>query len=174
MKKFLCALLAVLMLAGCSDTKTPETTAVTTTAPEIKVEGLEIISEDGINRVIIPADYTDTNIGEYFRRILNVVYEPDENSMFCVYRGALYSKDMTTLYAVPYECEDEPSEMSVDPDGNPARVFTVPETVTYIMPNAFFVGTETNPVKNIYIHDGITSENVAELVLWCGVYITRI
>lgn len=174
MKKFLCALLSILMLAGCSDTGKTETTAVTTTAPEIKVEGLEIINEDGINRVIIPADYTDANIGEYFRRILNVVYEPDENSMFCVYRGALYNKDMTTLYAVPYECEDEPSEMSVDPDGNPARVFTVPETVTYIMPNAFFVGTETNPVKNIYIHDGITSENVGELVLWCGVYITRI
>ena len=178
MKKLFLTLIffSALLLSGCNrtDAQNTETTTAVAATPSLTVEGIEISYEDKWVYVNIPADYTDENIGEYFRETEWVVYVPHEDSMFCVYRGALYSKDMTKLYAVPYECEDEPSELSVDPDGNPAKVFTVPKTVTYIMPNAFFNRTETRPLKNIYIYGGVTRENVSELILWGGTFVTRL
>jgi len=175
MKKIALMLCAVMLFSACSSTDIlTEPTVSVTSAPEIQVEGLDIEYDGDKIYVRIPADYTDENIGSHFVKLTGVIYEPHEDSMFCVYRGALYNKDMTRLYAVPYECEDEPSERSVDPDGNPAKVFTVPETVTYIMPNAFFNRTETKPLKNIYIYSGITKENLSELVLWGGTFVTRV
>ena len=175
MKKIALLLCAVMFFSACNSLNAPTETAVSvTTAPEIKVEGLDIAYEGDKIYVRIPSDYTDENIGSYFVKLTGVIYEPHEDSMFCVYRGALYNKDMTRLYAVPYECEDEYSERSVDPDGNPAKVFTVPKTVTWIAPNAFFNRTETKPLKNIYIYSGITKENISELILWGGTFVTRL
>lgn len=175
MRRIALVLCAVMLFSACNGSKSAADTSVSvTTAPEIKVEGLDIEYNGDKIYVRIPADYTDENIGSYFVKHTGVIYEPHEDSMFCVYRGALYNKDMTVLYAVPYECEDEPSERSVDPDGNPAKVFTVPKTVTYIMPNAFFNRTETRPLKNIYIYSGVTKENVSELILWGGTFVTRL
>lgn len=175
MKKIALLLCAVMAFSACNSADVPaDTTVSVTSEPELKVDGLDIKYEGETIYVHIPADYTDENIGSHFVKHTGVVYVPHEDSMFCVYRGALYSKDMTKLYAVPYECEDEPSELSVDPDGNPAKVFTVPKTVTYIMPNAFFNRTETRPLKNIYIYGGVTRENVSELILWGGTFVTRL
>ena len=181
MKKIISFLLCISALAGCTSetavTTTPaETTAVTTvsaeltttTEPPLEVEGLELSFLGGVH-VYIPADYTDENIGEYFRETENVIYEPDEDSMFCVSGGALYSKDMTKLYAVPAECEDEATRDLP----SPKKAFTVPESVTWIAPNAFYMITSERPLINLYIHDGIADENVRELVLWGGTFVIR-
>lgn len=188
MKKFFIALLicGTTLFSGCDSAQTTETgttsdatvtTGITTTAksatsstaPELEVEGLEIIFDDKWVHVNIPADYTDENIGEYFRETEWVVYVPHEDSMFCVENGALYSKDMTKLYAVPSWCEDEETK---DLPG-PQKAFTVPESVTWIAPNAFHMITSERPLINLFLHDGITEENRKELVLWGGTFVIR-
>lgn len=181
MKKIILFLLCISALAGCTSetaetTTAAETTTVqtavsdvtTTTEPSLEVEGLELSFLGGVH-VYIPADYTDENIGEYFRETENVIYEPDEDSMFCVVEGALYSKDMTKLYAVPAECEDEATRNLP----SPKKAFTVPDSVTWIAPNAFYMITTERPLINLYIHDGVADENVRELVLWGGTFVIR-
>ena len=161
-----------MLLSGCTqttETQTKETTTTVATAPQLTVEGVEISYEDKWVYVNIPADYTDENIGEYFRETEWVVYVPDEDSMFCVENGALYSKDMTKLYAVPSWAEDEDTK---DLPG-PKKAFTVPDSVTWIAPNAFHMITSERPLINLYIHDGITEENRKELVLWGGTFVIR-
>lgn len=168
--------------AGTTTTTASETTttAVTTKAPETTVtttekiltpedSGLEITYKDGWVYVYIPPYYTNENIGEYFRRTEWVVYVPDEHSMFRVVDGALYSTDMTILYAVPSWCED--AETKGLP--SPKKAFTVPESVTWIAPNAFHMITSERPLINLYLHDGITEENRKELVLWGGTFVFR-
>ena len=172
MKKIISLLLCVLALAGCNTEEaqqTAETTAAVTTA-SLQVDGLEISCEDKWVYVNIPADYTDENIGEYFRETEWVVYVPAEDSMFCVQNGALYSRDMTKLYAVPSWCEDEETKELPSPQ----KAFTVPESVTWIAPNAFHIITSERPLINLYIHDEITEENRKELVLWGGTFVIRI
>lgn len=148
----------------------------TTTTPRIPAEvltpedsGLEITYRDGWVYVHIPADYTDENIGEYFRRTEWVVYVPDENSMFCVLNGALYNKDLTKLYAVPSWCEDEETKNLPSPQ----KAFTVPAKVEWIAPNAFHMITSERPLIYLYLHDGITEENKKELILWGGTFVIR-
>ncbi len=192
MKKLKIILLAICLsvAAGCTQTAeiqttknttvststtTAETTtatsasAVTTAKPSLQVDGVEISYEDKWVYVNIPADYTDENIGEYFRETEWVVYLPDENGIFCVENGALYNKDMTKLYAVPSWCEDEETKELPSPQ----KAFTVPETVTWIAPNAFHMITSERPLINLYIHEGITEENRKELILWGGTFVIR-
>lgn len=177
MKRLLIALslCGVMLAAGCTqaaETQTNETTTsaeAVAAAPSLTVEGLGISYEDKWVYVNIPADYTDENIGEHFRETEWVIYVPDENSGFCVENGALYSKDMTKLYAVPSWCEDK-ATMDLP---SPKKAFTVPETVTWIAPNAFHMITSERPLINLYIHDGITEENRKELVLWGGTFVIR-
>lgn len=152
------------------------TTTTTTTAPRIPAavltpedSGLEITYKNGWVYVYIPADYTDENIGEYFRRTEWVVYVPDENSMFRVLNGALYNKELTRLYAVPSWCEDEETKNLPSPQ----KSFTVPARVTWIAPNAFHMITSERPLIYLYIHGGITKENQKELVLWGGTFVIR-
>lgn len=173
--KALFLILCLSVLTGCNAAEaqqTAETTTAavtTTTVPALSAEGLEIsFLADGVH-VYIPADYTDENIGEYFRETENVIYEPYEDSMFCVQNDALYSKDMTKLYAVPSQCEDEETKSLPSPQ----KAFTVPESVTWIAPNAFHMITSERPLVNLYIHDGITEENRKELVLWGGTFVIR-
>lgn len=186
MKKIICLLCAAAILCGCAaenknetittsaaeNTKAATTASLETTeaAEAMTVEGLEISEYDGEVHVYIPAGYTDENIGEYFRETENVIYEPDEKSMFCVVDRALYSKDMTKLYAVPAECEDIVPGGSIEPV---QKSFTVPESVTWIAPNAFYIITTERPLINIYVHEGISEDNIRELVLWGGTYIIR-
>lgn len=179
--KALFLVLCISLVTGCTQTaetqtnetttavpiETTETTAVTT--PSLQVEGVEISYKDKWVYANIPADYNDENIGEYFRETEWVVYVPDENGIFCVENGALYSKDMTKLYAVPSWCEDEETKDLP----SPKKAFTVPETVTWIAPNAFHMITSERPLINLYIHDGITEENRKELVLWGGTFVIR-
>lgn len=182
-KKIISLLFLCCLISGCSGEQTnvtspSETIAEQTTAsaPETKeaglsVEGLEITYDGNDICVHIPADYTDENIGEYFRETEGIIYAPDEESMFRVENGALYNKDMTKLYAVPAECEDE------IPEGEPIpkeKSFTVPESVTYIAPNAFYIITTSRPLINLYLPDGVTEENRKELVLWGGTFVYRI
>lgn len=180
--KALFLILCLSVFTGCTQTseKQTETTPTTSvsaeatettavTVPSLQVEGVEISCEDKWVYVNIPAVYTDENIGEYFRETEWVVYVPDESGIFCVENGALYSKDMTKLYAVPSWCEDEETKDLP----NPQKAFTVPETVTWIAPNAFHMITSERPLINLYIHDGITEENRRELVLWGGTFVIR-
>ncbi len=154
---------------------TVETTAAETTTTTAEViltpedSGLEITYQNGWVYVHIPSYYTDENIGEYFRRTEWVVYVPADNSMFRVENGALYHKDMRRLYAVPSWCEDEETKNLP----NPQKAFTVPESVTWIAPNAFHMITSERPLINLYLHDGITEENRKELVLWGGTFVFR-
>ncbi len=168
--KILALILCLSVLVGCSKTEQTTTSAVSvvTTAP-LTVDGVEISYEDKWVYVNIPADYTDENIGEYFRETEWIVYVPHEDSMFCVRNGALYSKDMTKLYAVPSWSEDEETKELPSPQ----KAFTVPESVTWIAPNAFHMITSERPLINLYIHDGITEENRKELVLWGGTFVIR-
>lgn len=181
------SILSLYVLAGCTQpseqqtlttTSTSATTAdatASTTAtavaarPALQVDGLEITYEDKWVYVNIPADYTDENIGEYFRETEWIVYVPDKNGIFHVENGALYSKDMTRLYAVPSWCEDEETKELPSPQ----KAFTVPETVTWIAPNAFHMITSERPLINLYLHEGITEENRKELVLWGGTFVMR-
>lgn len=181
-KKILSLICAALTVTGCSDSKSHTTQTLTAsetadavhlpeaTAPEITVEGLEVSTADGEVHVYIPADYADENIGEYFRETENVIYHADEDSIFCVVDRALYSKDMTKLYAVPAECEDIIAGGSTEPV---QKSFTVPESVTWIAPNAFYIITTERPLINLYIHGGVADENARELVLWGGTYVIR-
>lgn len=169
-KTSLC-LLSAFILAGCNagaGQQTAETSAVEI-ADVLQVDGIEISYEGKWVYANIPADYTDENIGEYFRETENVVYVPADDGIFCVSGGALYSKDMTKLYAVPSWCEDEETKELP----NPQKAFTVPESVTWIAPNAFHMITSERPLINLYIHDGITEENRKELVLWGGTFVIR-
>lgn len=184
-KKIISLLLLCTMLTGCSGEQsetsvsadipvTSETTSASVTTkkekPKLSVEGLTIEYDGEDIYVYIPADYTDENIGEYFRETEGIIYVPDENSIFCVENRALYSKDMTKLYAVPAECED------IIPGGSPTpveKIFTVPESVTWIAPNAFYIITTRRPLIHIYLPDSITEENKRELVLWSGTYVHR-
>ncbi len=157
-------------------TTTSAATTATTTAPRIPAEvltpedsGLDITHRNGWVYVYIPADYTDENIGEYFRRTEWVVYVPDENSMFRVLNGALYNKELTRLYAVPSWCEDEETKNLPSPQ----KAFTVPAKVEWIAPNAFHMITSERPLIYLYLHGGITEENKKELVLWGGTFVIR-
>lgn len=181
-RKIISLLFLCLTVSGCSGEQTNVSSPITsieepkeTTAPEVKealsVEGLEITYEDGGVYVYIPADYADENIGEYFRETEGVIYVPDEESMFRVENGALYNKDMTVLYAVPAECEDTVPEGGELPK---QKVFTVPESVTYIAPNAFYIITTSRPLITLYLPDGVTEENQRELVLWGGTFVHRV
>lgn len=185
-KKIVSLLLLCTLFTGCSgeqsetsvssDTSVPIVTAsapVTTKKekPKLSVEGLEIEYDGEDIYVYIPSEYTDENIGEYFRETEGIIYVPDEDGIFCVENGALYSKDMTKLYAVPAECEDIIPGGSVEPV---QKCFTVPESVTWIAPNAFYIITTSRPLINIYLPDSITEENRKELVLWSGTYVHRI
>lgn len=186
LKKIISLLLLCILLTGCSSEQSETSVSsdnvpVTTTAsapvttkkekPKLSVEGLEIEYDGEDIYVYIPADYTDENIGEYFRETEGIIYVPDEDSMFCAENRALYSKDMTKLYAVPAECEDIIPGGSVEPV---QKCFTVPESVTWISPNAFYIITTSRPLINIYLPDSITEENRKELVLWGGTYVHRI
>lgn len=162
--------------AVTTTTTAATTTTTTTTAPRIPAEkltpedsGLDITYKNGWVYVYIPADYTDENIGEYFRRTEWVVYVPDENSMFRVLNGALYNKDLTKLYAVPSWCEDEETKNLPSPQ----KSFTVPARVEWIAPNAFHMITSERPLIYLYLHGGITRENQRELILWGGTFVIR-
>ena len=171
-KKFVLLCLCCILVSGCTQAENMHsivTEIAEVTTAVLAVDGLEITAEDGWVYVNIPADYTDENIGEYFRETENVIYAPVDDSMFCVENGALYSKDMTKLYAVPSWCEDEETKELP----NPQKAFTVPESVTWIAPNAFHMITSERPLINLYIHDGITEENRKELVLWGGTFVIR-
>lgn len=193
MKKIISFLLCISALAGCNsgqtETTTSETTtitvsetaetatsedaatvkvttttAVSTVAPEYtELDGLRIYEEDAL-RVVIPADYTNEDIGSFFNALDdNIIFEPVEDGIFCVADGALYSKDMTKLYSAPYQCEDEHNILV--PIVGLEKSFTVPESVTWIAPNAFYKECFGRVLDVIYVYEGISGENIAELNL---------
>ena len=157
--------------AVTTTTTAATTTTTTTTAPRIPAEkltpedsGLDITYKNGWVYVCIPADYTDENIGIYFNTLDdNIIFEPEKDGIFCVSDGALYSKDMTKLYSVPYQCEDEHNMLV--PIVGLEKSFTVPEGVTWISPNAFYKERFGEILDTIYVYEGISDENIAELNL---------
>ena len=148
-----------------TNVKAATTTAVSTVVPEYtELDGLRIYEEDAL-RVVIPADYTNEDIGGFFNTFDdNIIFEPDEDSMFCVVDGALYSKDMKKLYSAPYQCEDEHNILV--PIAGLEKSFTVPENVTWIAPNAFYKERFGGVLDTIYVYEGISDENIAELNLY--------
>lgn len=119
----------------------------------------------------IPANCTDPDVGALINELTNTAIELDpDNTFFTLKDGCLFSIDMTVLYAAPYDAEDPyPYDEPTAPVT--AKIYTVPESVTYIAPHAFYKKGSARTLDVIYAGEKITDENIAALDLY---YMTEV
>ena len=137
---------------------------------DLKDDTIAYVSKEHINNsdrytLHIPANCTDPDVGALINELTNTEIELDpDNTFFTLKDGCLFSLDMTVLYAAPYDAEDPyPYDEPIAPVT--VKIYTVPESVTYIAPHAFYKGSSARTLDVIYAGDKITDENIATLDL---------
>ena len=143
---------------------------------DLKDDTIAYVSKEHINNsdrytLHIPANCTDPDVGALINELTNTEIELDpDNTFFTLKDGCLFSLDMTVLYAAPYDAEDPyPYDEPIAPVT--VKIYTVPESVTYIAPHAFYKGSSARTLDVIYAGDKITDENIAALDLY---YMTEV
>ena len=124
----------------------------------------------------ISAECKNEDIGGFINERLSVTIELDEkNDFFALSDGCLYSRDMKTLYAAPYDTENEHLWIVPKSAEDEKKEFTVPESVENVAPRAFFRAGTGRPLCYIYFYEKVPVEDINALELWEGtkVYYTR-
>ena len=143
---------------------------------DMKDDTIAYVSKEHINNsdrytLHIPANCTDPDVGALINELTNTEIELDpDNTFFALKDGCLFSLDMTVMYVAPYDAEDPyPYDEPIAPVT--VKIYTVPESVTYIAPHAFYKGSSARTLDVIYAGDKITDENIAALDLY---YMTEV
>ena len=110
----------------------------------------------------IPPDCKDENVGRLICKETMPVIELDENNDFYTLQNkCLFSRDMKTLYSVPFGVYDEPWWIMA---WQPVMfmTYTVPDSVNYIAPNAFY-NDGIGLLGSVNVTAAVTDDNINAL-----------